>query len=87
VFSLNANLPESVHLWPYSGNIETKVKVLGTNLTGTNSLTFNGTAAAFTVVSSSLITTSVPTGATTGKIEVVTPAGKISSDRPFIVRP
>jgi hypothetical protein len=40
------------------------VKILGTDLTGATSVSFNGTAAVFTVVSPSLITTTVPTGAT-----------------------
>jgi uncharacterized protein (TIGR03437 family) len=42
------------------------------NLTGATRVTFNGTAATFKVVSSSEITTTVPTGATTGKVKVVT---------------
>jgi uncharacterized repeat protein (TIGR03803 family) len=87
VFSLNANLPQTVHLWPYSGNVQEKIEVLGTNLTGATSVTFNGTLAEFTVLSRSLITTTVPTGATSGPVEVVTPAGKVSSNAPFIVRP
>jgi uncharacterized protein (TIGR03437 family) len=54
---------------------------------GASSVTFNGTPAAFTVVSSSLITATVPVGATSGKIQVVTPGGTLSSDVPFRVLP
>jgi uncharacterized protein (TIGR03437 family) len=63
------------------------VKILGTDLTGATSVSFNGTAAAFTVVSPSLITTTVPAGATTGKVEVATPSGTLSTYVPYRVRP
>jgi hypothetical protein len=58
---------------------------LGTDLTGASSVTFSGTPAAFTVVSPSEITTTVPAGATTGTVEVNTPNGTVSSDLPFHV--
>ena len=61
------------------------VNILGTNLTGATSVTFNGTAAKFTVVSSSEITTTVPAGATTGEVKVVTPSGTLSSNVSFQV--
>jgi uncharacterized repeat protein (TIGR03803 family) len=51
------------------------VIILGNNLTGTTSVTFHGTAASFTVVSATEITATVPTGATTGTIQVATPSG------------
>jgi len=38
------------------------VNILGTDLTGSTSFTFNGTAATFTVKSSFEITTTVPAG-------------------------
>jgi hypothetical protein len=41
----------------------------------------------FTAVSPSLITTNVPTGATTGTVRVVTPGGTLSSNVAFLVRP
>lgn len=59
------------------------VKILGTNLTGATSVTFNGTPAVFTVVSATEISTTVPKGATTGKIEVVTPGGTLTSNVAF----
>jgi uncharacterized protein (TIGR03437 family) len=63
------------------------VKILGTDLTGATGVSFNGTAAVFTVVSPSLITTTVPSGATTGKVEVATPSGTLSTYVPYRVRP
>jgi hypothetical protein len=68
-----------------SGKVGTAVKILGTDLTGATSVTFNGTAAKFTVVSESEITTSVPTGATTGMVEVTTPKGTVKSNEVFRV--
>jgi uncharacterized protein (TIGR03437 family) len=70
-----------------SGKVGAVVKILGTDLTGATSVSFNGTAAPFTVVAPSLITATVPAGATSGKVEVVTPSGTLSSDVPFRVLP
>lgn len=72
---------------PTSGKVGTAVGILGTNLTGATSVAFNGTATTFTVVSSSFIKTTVPAGATTGTVQVVTPSETLSSNVPFRVRP
>jgi uncharacterized repeat protein (TIGR03803 family) len=85
VFSLSVGLGQFVVTQPTSGTIGAAVNILGTNLTGAISVTFNGTAAAFTVVSRSLITTTVPTGATTGRVRVTNPGGTLSSNVPFTV--
>jgi hypothetical protein len=61
------------------------IGILGTDLTGATSVSFNGTVAAFTVVSGSEIITAVPVGATTGTVQVVTPSGTLSSNVPFRV--
>jgi large repetitive protein len=61
---------------------------LGTNLTGATGVTFNGVeATAFTVVSRSLITATVPADATTGFVTVTTPGGTLTSNQPFRVTP
>jgi uncharacterized protein (TIGR03437 family) len=59
----------------------------GTNLTGATSVMFNGTAAVFHVISSSFITATVPLGATSGKVQVVTPSLTLSSKVPFRLLP
>jgi uncharacterized protein (TIGR03437 family) len=62
------------------------VKILGNKLTGATSVTFDGVAATFTVASSTEITTTVPTGATTGVVRVVTSRGTtLTSNLAFIV--
>jgi uncharacterized repeat protein (TIGR03803 family) len=85
VFSLSVGLGPFVKTVPTSGKVGTAVTILGNNLTGTTSVTFNGTAAAFTVVSSTEITTAVPKGATTGEVQVTTASGTLSSNVPFRV--
>jgi len=87
IFRLNENLPAFVRTIPTSSGVGSAVRILGTNLTGATKVTFNGTPATFTMKSESWITTTVPTGATTGTVEVVTPGGTLSSNVPFTVTP
>jgi uncharacterized repeat protein (TIGR03803 family) len=87
VFSLSEGLSPFVETLPTSGTVGATVKVLGTNLTGATGVTFNGTPATFTVVSASLITTTVPAGATTGRVRVTTPSGTLVSNVVFRVAP
>ena len=87
VFSLSVGLGPFVETRPTSGKVGKAVKILGTSLTGATSVTFNGTAATFTVVSGSEITTTVPTGATTGKVKVTTPHRTLTSNVSFRVIP
>jgi uncharacterized repeat protein (TIGR03803 family) len=85
VFSLSVGLGPFVETAPTSGTVGAAVNILGTNLTGATSVAFNGTAATFTVVSRSEITTAVPAAATTGTVQVVTPGGTLSSNVVFRV--
>jgi len=87
VFELSVGLGPFVQLPTTSGKVEADVMILGTKLTGATSVAFNGTGAVFKVVSSSLITATVPAGATTGKVEVVTPSRTLSSNVNFRVTP
>jgi uncharacterized protein (TIGR03437 family) len=72
---------------PTSGQVGEVVEILGTDLTGATSVSFDGTAAVFKVASGSLITATVPAGASRGKVQVVTPGGKLSSNVSFRVLP
>jgi len=87
VFSVSMGLGPFVAAQPASGSVGAAVKILGTDLTGATSVLFNGTAAVFRVVSSSLITTTVPASATTGFVTVTTPAGTLTSNQQFSVTP
>jgi hypothetical protein len=84
-FSLSIGLGPFVETSPTSGDVGASIEILGTDLTGATSVTFNGAAAAFTVVSGTEITATVPAGATSGTVEVVTPGGTLSSNVPFRV--
>jgi uncharacterized repeat protein (TIGR03803 family) len=86
VFNLSVGLSPFVETNPTSGKVGTKVTILGNNLERATSVTFNGTAAVFKA-SSTNITTTVPTGATTGTVEVVTPKRTFKSKVAFRVMP
>jgi uncharacterized repeat protein (TIGR03803 family) len=85
VYGLSTGLGPFLATLPKSGGSGRLVRILGTNLTGATSVTFNGTPAGFTVVSASEITTTVPVGATTGTVQVITPGGTLSSNVVFQV--
>jgi uncharacterized repeat protein (TIGR03803 family) len=87
VFSLSVGLGPFVETLPTSDNVGAEVGILGNNLTGATSVTFNGTSAQFTVKLPTLILTHVPTGATTGTVQVALPTGTLSSNMPFHVIP
>jgi subtilase family serine protease len=71
---------------PASGAASTAVDVQGTNFTGATGVTFNGTPdTTFTVNSSTDISAHVPSGATTGPIQVTTPNGTGTSTSSFTV--
>lgn len=86
-FSFSVGLGAFVTATPTFGHVGRSVQILGNDLTGTSSVGFNGVAAKFEVVSDTYLKAEVPTGATTGKIEVTTPSGTISSNVPFQVLP
>jgi hypothetical protein len=87
VFRLSTGLGPFVKTLPTSGLVGAAVKILGTGLTGATGVTFNGAAATFTVVSSALITATVPAGATSGAVQVTTPSGTLSGNVSFVVTP
>jgi len=86
IFNLSTGLGPFVETQTSAGAVGSPVNILGNNLTGASSVTFNGIGAAFTVVSDSEITATIPSGATTGIVEVTTPAGTLESNKRFMVR-
>jgi hypothetical protein len=83
--SLAPPTPSLTNFSPQSGFAGTSVTITGANLTGATALSFNGTAAVFTVSSDTQILTSVPAGATSGTLRVTTPNGSASSSASFSV--
>lgn len=87
VFEISTGLGPFVAESPTFGKVGQVVKILGNNLTGTTSVTFNNAPAAFTVISDTFVKATVPTGATTGTIRVTSPSGTLNSNVEFQVLP
>jgi uncharacterized repeat protein (TIGR03803 family) len=87
IYRLNIGAGPFVITKPTSGAIGSQVQILGTNLTGTTNVSFNGSTASFTVISASLIEATVPAGASTGTVSVTTPSATLNSNFAFQVTP
>ena len=72
-------------LSPASGPVGTQVEISGFTLGQATKVKFNGTLAIITSKSPGLIVTTVPAGATTGRITVTTPSGIAYSPVKFTV--
>jgi uncharacterized protein (TIGR03437 family) len=77
--------PAVTTLKPTSGPVGTTVTIKGTNLAGATKVAFNGVTAPVAKDSASKIKVKVPVGATTGKIEIVTPKGQAQTATAFTV--
>lgn len=77
--------PTMLSFSPSSGSVGTVVTISGTGLLQTSKVAFNGKSATFTVVSDSEINATVPTGATSGRIRVMTHGGSVTSSTEFTV--
>ena len=86
-FRLSAGLGPFVKLLPASGKSGQTGDIVGQGLTGTTAVSFNGVPASFTVVSDTLIHATVPAGAKTGSVTVVTPTDTLTSNVAFRVAP
>jgi uncharacterized repeat protein (TIGR03803 family) len=78
-------IPTFITFSPTSGPVGTPVTLTGTGLTQTTRVTFNGKPASFTVNSDTQVTATVPTDATTGKIDITTKGGGAISSSVFTV--
>lgn len=87
IYKISMGLGPFVETNPTFGKVGWTISILGSNLTGTTSVTFNGTPATFGVISPSLIKAQVPAGATNGIIQVTTPTGTLNSNVSFQVQP
>lgn len=79
--------PEIVSFTPTAGDIGTVVTVTGTNFVGSTEVRFGGIAAQFTVDSGTKLRATVPPGAISGNVTVVTPSGAASGPEVFYVTP
>ena len=85
VFKLSNGLSPFVRTIPAVAKAGETVLVLGNHLIGTTGVMFNGVQADFTVESDTYIKATVPAGATSGVVSVVTPSGMLSSNPRFVV--
>jgi uncharacterized repeat protein (TIGR03803 family) len=86
IFRLSAGLGPFVALQTVFGKVGSRVSILGNKLTGASSVSFGGASATFTVnATGTAITATVPAGATTGTVQVVTPNGTLNSNVVFTV--
>ena len=86
-FTVTTPAPTITNFAPLSGPVGTSVTITGTNLTGATTVKFNGVSAAFTPISSTQLSATVPAGATTGPISVTTPGGTAAGATSFSVPP
>ena len=77
--------PNITNFTPRSGPVGTSVTITGNTFLAVNSVRFSGVAAAFTINSSTIISATVPAGATTGKVSVSGPGGSDQSVGNFTV--
>jgi uncharacterized repeat protein (TIGR03803 family) len=87
LFNLATGLGEFVTTLPGAAKVGVEIGILGTDLTGATSVTFNGVPAQFMVKLPTIILAQTPMGATTGTIQVVLPAQTLSSNVAFYVLP
>jgi uncharacterized protein (TIGR03437 family) len=87
VFSLSLGLGSFVETRPSVGVVGETVAIVGYGLTGATSVTFNGTPASIVYDAATVIYAKVPAGATTGKVQIVTSSGTLTSNVAFEVAP
>jgi uncharacterized repeat protein (TIGR03803 family) len=87
LFALHTGAPPFVETRPTIGKVGETVTIVGYRLKGATSVTFNGKPATILKEAPTVIYAEVPTGATTGKIKVVTTSGTLTSNVAFEVVP
>jgi uncharacterized repeat protein (TIGR03803 family) len=87
LYSLDVGMKPFVALLFNVGKVSTSVGLLGQGFESTKNVSFHGSPASFTVISDTYLTAVVPIGATTGFVSVTTSAGKLESNKQFVVEP
>lgn len=85
VFSLDTGLAPFVSFIRNPAKVGQQFGILGYGLTGASGVVFNGISASFTAKSDTLLIATVPSGATTGYVTVLTATGTLTSNVPFHV--
>ncbi|MGO4885140.1 MAG: choice-of-anchor tandem repeat GloVer-containing protein [Bryobacteraceae bacterium] len=85
VFSMSIGQGPFVKTLTTSGKVGATVRIIGTDLNGAISVSFNGTAAGPIIIAATEITATVPAGATTGFVTVTMPTSTLKSNVPFQV--
>lgn len=93
--SFNFTTPSNFYVTPaitgFSTNaaaVGSNIVIIGTSFLDASQVLFNGTAAiSFAVTNNTNISATIPTNATTGPVDVTTPAGTVESPFLFTVRP
>jgi hypothetical protein len=83
ILFIDAGLAPFVKAQPGSSGAGSPVTIIGAGLAGATAVTFGGAPAVFQIISDYAISATVPAGATSGAIQVVTPQGAVSTDVPF----
>lgn len=85
-FTITPLTPSISGLTPGFGDVGAAVLITGANLGEATEVRFNGVVAgSFNVIGSSSVTTVVPVGATSGRVQVTTPSGVAMSTGDFLV--
>jgi uncharacterized repeat protein (TIGR03803 family) len=84
IFQVNL-APVLSAFYPMSGKVGAHITLYGANFTGTTGVSFGKLTAQFSVVSSTQLSVTVPSGAATSTITVKTKLGKVTSGLSFIV--
>jgi uncharacterized repeat protein (TIGR03803 family) len=84
-FSVDLGLGPFAELVSSSGQVGKSIGILGQGFTGTTGVSFDGTSAAFKILSDTYMTATVPQGATSGFVSVITPNGTLKSNKQFLV--
>jgi len=89
-FTVGSDVPSITSFTPTIGAAGTTVNISGTNFDSTtsgNRVAFNGTRSIVTAATATTMTTTVPSGATSGRISDTTPAGAGVSSNYFFIPP
>lgn len=80
--------PKITGFSPTAGRANTNVTITGVNFLGATSVSFNGLESTyFSVLSNTNISVAVPSGAVSGTVRAVAPAGSAFSSSNFVVQP